>query len=757
MIKEQLRTEGGQGTIVGEKESFCEWNMISNRAFYEYFCEFKRVYVESMHCPNLVEIYKRCVPAIPIQFIDEEDCLEIEDCLLIWENDVHNELVCIKKYYVDLFQLLYSESVKLLKGTIARNDRGGIIKENEFTNDLLVKCFDQEHYTVCVVDENENFLYALCRRDMNESFCFTKIKKRRDVIVNDACDVLDKVVHKFLAQNEIEEIPVLREGKIIYFILRRERRELALQWDWIDEDVIGQMWNRGTKLLVSSISDEIYGFVNKFSHFFCIDVFNDLCRQKYLSGRYEALLYSTDVWNNAMTKKYNIKQLYLDCLSVDMLNWFEKKHIEYHYFEMPKNREIYQFLRRLDNISIISESNVEINGCYFQKDIQKEGFHVYGGRRITIGEPDIAQNTIYVFGPCIAIGSYVSDADTIESKLQCHINKMHLNYKVVNCGGGDSPYEIGNDINSFYIMANTKFKQGDLIIHFGSRTWKNVRMKSTNNYHKCANAFNERNFLDTKCFSDFTASHLNALGNSIIEQFIYSNIEKYLNTEKEFSEEVVLYAKNKKQINNDDLKKWIKELQKYKTSFQRVGCIVMNCNPFTRGHFYLIDKSRKEVDYLFVFIVEEEKSFFPFKERLEMAIRNCKAWNNVKVLSSGKYIISELTFEEYFSKDTIQGQTIFPALDIQIFAKYVAPTLGITVRFVGEEKRDLITAQYNKAMKELLPLDGVEIVEYPRLAIDGEVISASSVRECIINNKWDKLKIYLPDESYKYIVAKYKI
>ena len=38
----------------------------------------------------------------------------------------------------------------------------------------------------------------------------------------------------------------------------------------------------------------------------------------------------------------------------------------------------------------------------------------------------------------------------------------------------------------------------------------------------------------------------------------------------------------------------------------------------------------------------------------------------------------------------------------EIFGKYICPSLGISIRFVGEEPLDNVTNQYNKAMKEIL-------------------------------------------------------
>src|SRR6185369_1032961 len=44
------------------------------------------------------------------------------------------------------------------------------------------------------------------------------------------------------------------------------------------------------------------------------------------------------------------------------------------------------------------------------------------------------------------------------------------------------------------------------------------------------------------------------------------------------------------------------------------GAVVVNCNPFTYGHRYLIESAAREVDHLYVFVVKEERSIFPFAD-----------------------------------------------------------------------------------------------------------------------------------------------
>ena len=129
----------------------------------------------------------------------------------------------------------------------------------------------------------------------------------------------------------------------------------------------------------------------------------------------------------------------------------------------------------------------------------------------------------------------------------------------------------------------------------------------------------------------------------------------------------------------------------------------MNCNPFTLGHQYLAEYAAARVAKLYIFVVEEDKSEFPFADRIELVKQGVKHISNVEVLPSGKFIISQQTFSGYFNKAGLQDVAVDSSEDVEIFGREIAPTLGITVRFAGEEPKDNVTRQYNETMKEILP------------------------------------------------------
>ena len=181
-----------------------------------------------------------------------------------------------------------------------------------------------------------------------------------------------------------------------------------------------------------------------------------------------------------------------------------------------------------------------------------------------------------------------------------------------------------------------------------------------------------------------------------------------------------------------------------------IGALVMNCNPFTKGHRYLIETAAKECLRVYVFVLSEDKSQFSAADRLEMVRRGTEDIPNVKVLPTGPYLISSATFPTYFLKDREGAEQVHCLLDIEIFCNYYAPRLGISRRYVGTEPLSPMTAQYNEALKANLPQRGIAVREIPRLEI-GVPVSASAVREALEKGDDETLRSMLPLTTYNYL------
>lgn len=182
------------------------------------------------------------------------------------------------------------------------------------------------------------------------------------------------------------------------------------------------------------------------------------------------------------------------------------------------------------------------------------------------------------------------------------------------------------------------------------------------------------------------------------------------------------------------------------------AALVVNCNPFTLGHKAVIDKAARENQGVVVLVVSEEKSLFPFDVRFRLVKEGLKHNNNIVVLPAGKYIVSAATFPGYFTRgnETVIAQT---RLDADIFARHIAPALGISRRYVGNEPYCPITRAYNQAMIDILPLHGIDVIEMPRVVESGEIISASRVRALIREGDWQTIKKLVPDTTYEYLIS----
>ena len=180
----------------------------------------------------------------------------------------------------------------------------------------------------------------------------------------------------------------------------------------------------------------------------------------------------------------------------------------------------------------------------------------------------------------------------------------------------------------------------------------------------------------------------------------------------------------------------------------RSGVVVMNANPFTLGHQYLLREAASQVDTLFVIPVKEDLSTFPYVERLEM-IRAGAPSHNIVLAEGSDYQISAATFPTYFLKDLSAAAETQMRLDLDLFARHIAPALNAEVRFVGTEPADALTARYNTLMKEVLP----QVVEIPRLEAEGSAVSASAVRKALEGGSFAAAAALTPASSHPFLLA----
>lgn len=164
------------------------------------------------------------------------------------------------------------------------------------------------------------------------------------------------------------------------------------------------------------------------------------------------------------------------------------------------------------------------------------------------------------------------------------------------------------------------------------------------------------------------------------------------------------------------------------------GAIVMNANPFTLGHRYLIETAAKEVNNLYIIVVKENRSLFSYDDRKLMITKGTEDLKNVIICEGSDYQISNTTFPTYFLKEITDATDTQISLDLDLFSKHIAPALNIKKRFIGTEPKDVLTNRYNYLIKSILPEKCIKVVEVDRLQNESNVIiSATTVRECLSN------------------------
>ena len=411
-----------------------------------------------------------------------------------------------------------------------------------------------------------------------------------------------------------------------------------------------------------------------------------------------------------------------------------------------ENKEFFGELYRYEDYEKEIAQKEIVNGhnsFEYKMDINGKFFNAQNGRRITCFQPEEYIGSIYFLGPCMVVGGFIEDQYTIESCLQKKLLEKGYAYRVENYGGvlrTDSELEKR-------LEEIGKYGTNDIVIYL-STIGKLINIEGSSL---------ERIFEKYQIPSEWVTNsylHCNHKVNQLVADCVLEMIEPcLLNVEAKdnHSDEIQINFHHimKDYVQHKYLDQYF--LQFFKRKYNTVGAIVMNCNPFSKGHRYLIDQAKQRVDFLIVFVVEEDLSLFPFEERIKLIKEGTKDIDNIMIVPSGDFILSKNNFREYFLKHEDEVTALNAEYDINIFADYIAKPLHITHRFAGEEPEDKVTKIYNETMRRILPQKGIDFIEIPRMMLEGEIISASRVRKYLKDAEYDKAFILLPETTMQYL------
>jgi [citrate (pro-3S)-lyase] ligase len=383
--------------------------------------------------------------------------------------------------------------------------------------------------------------------------------------------------------------------------------------------------------------------------------------------------------------------------------------------------------------------------------------HCKNGIRVTPGVPDNYKRSIFIAGGCGTFGVGAADDETQAAYLQKLLNEncpeqgfAVFNYGYYLCEPGE--FKDG-EIETIIDFLPTR--PGDIVITGGG---KDV----ADDFFDCSEITRPYNYGEIfyDCLHHTRNGHreiAEKLFEGLKSRNFYSDVscENTAVAENPRRDKLNLSPEEANQLKiHTDMLDEVRGLLELKPE-DNIGAVVMNCNPFTNGHRYLIETAAAQVKYLFVFAVQEDKSEFSFEDRFALMQAATDDLENVFVLPGGSFIISSITFKEYFNQKSLNTMSVNPSNDVRMFGGVIAPHLFIKTRFAGEEPLDPVTRAYNRQMEAILPQYGVGFVEIPRKETDAGVISASRVRELLKTRDFEEIAKLVPPATLSYLKEKF--
>lgn len=436
-----------------------------------------------------------------------------------------------------------------------------------------------------------------------------------------------------------------------------------------------------------------------------------------------------------------IKERLKQFSSVSNELWIKKINGEEFYGELYRQEE-YKQQKAQSQIAYLS------NIFEYKKNISNRYFHAKDGKRKTCGQPEKYIGTIYLLGMCIMIGPYVEDQYTIASYLQQKLLEKGYLYRVENYGS-----MVREDGGIDKRLAEIDFFQKNDIVLYQStkKVMSGIECDSLE-------AIFEKNDIPSTWVVDGYL-HCNHRANKIIADNIFGNLEPYLSDQESVDE-----CKQAIPINfYDVMKNYIQRKYLFQYSDVQkegtVGAIIMQCDPFHKGHRYLIEQARELVDYLIVFLIDNKNSMFSFEERFKMLEEGTKDIENMRVIPNGDFVCSRDTFPEVHlpNPDTIPSLTLNTEYDAGIFSKYIAEAFHITYRFAGEKPERRANKVYYRIAKEIFDKRGISLLEIPKLTEDGEAISTSKIQEYLTREEYDRAFSLVPESTRQYLTKQLEV
>jgi hypothetical protein len=427
-----------------------------------------------------------------------------------------------------------------------------------------------------------------------------------------------------------------------------------------------------------------------------------------------------------------------------------EKHLAIFRREVSDSGRTIRFRKNRSGREIITNLPAKVihRGKLVNRDLTSKYVNTVNGiRKTTPGLEKDWTRTFHFFGASEAYGAHLKDDETVPSFFSSLVHEICE--RVLNHGMGGV-----NFIDVVGRLLSSNFQRGDVVFLTMPFTGEQLE--------------DHEFILDDDCF--FDSYHLNAIGAGKAANLLFENLEER-RLVREFDLEALAKAEDiisiykraiceieAAEFEGSDVEAYLTYLDaKVPGLIERqgnriYGSVAVNCNPITKGHLTLIEYAAKSVDHLFVLVIEEDKSTVSFEDRFNMVRDVCAEFENITTLRGGKFVCTEYIALEYFVKGEEQPENIDFSLESFYFGTFIAPKLGVTKIFLGDEPSCDVTRQYNDHMDATMPTYGIDLTIIPRKAdSDGVPISASSVRKLIQENNWEAVEDMVPPLAYSYM------
>lgn len=364
--------------------------------------------------------------------------------------------------------------------------------------------------------------------------------------------------------------------------------------------------------------------------------------------------------------------------------------------------------------------------------------------------------SLYVVGSSTTFQPFLNFSDSLHQRM------LNINSNIKYCESLGLPHRFGERVTVIKTIKKIRegiIKKGDVVVFLRDGGIKDhSHLVSTTSMLKHEVTFDRQSLF----FDDM--GHLSETGirrlSDSINLIVAQKIVKVHNEAADLSlaEKTIFEINNLLKEKSFEFDDSFTEFQNYLCQFKRkktdrCGSILVNCNPITLGHQHLIDTACSNVDHLFLFVIESEKSEFSFEDRFNMVQLNYRDNKKVTVLKGGKFMCSEYIIPEYFNKDNHNGPEHVKGLEFEsfCFGRKIAPILNIKDIWLGDEPNCNLTRYYNTFMQHAMPEYGINVNIIERILVDNRPISASSVRKNINEKEYTKVKALVSEKTYAYL------